>query len=755
MKKLLTYLLIGVMIMITTSADYKTAISASSRESRITGTLTLTDNTVISITDADIVKDSLYIDEAIVPGDDFAIGSANAAECGVKLRLPNDNVDGAELKLSYGIKNELITGQEYGGGILAYILQPGDIGYDADRVKGLILSETASAAHFSSVDDALLGTTSSDFGEGANNTAELVAQGDASAAQYAASTSTEGGYSDWYIPSVDEWAAIYSNKSKITTITTEYLWTSTEIDADNAYGFSFDTGVAGSAPKNYNYYYRSIRSFEIPVWEEVPLGTYTVNEPNRGINYIDIVAFDNMISYDKFVDESDSPDAPIPLEYYIDRAPNIGFHTPKLYTSNGEWIVINGFSQASEYDSLADISVLLTTNTIDTLDVLYSDINRTLTIKLANVTASKNTDQKIYDAIFALGTVGTLDSDMKRFMYFSEVTVSADWNSTAIESAETEYKKCEEMPITELSTLSNLTIEESRPDGTGYNKRNSIFEVAIFTATNARVTRYNRMEFVKPYKAGIDRTIAKNERIGRTKVNDGKVKITKVILPVQDRIFASGTDGQVLELPNMEFFFQLSNSALQTACDNILSEVTQSEYVPFEFDFIGDPSLQPGDWITIEDTNDLSANVDTMITHSTWRYRGKHTLRGVGNTKPTLTPLSKPQQSVDNLRNTLIPATFTDATYENSWVSFGSPHYDAGYRLAGKTVTLRGVVKNGTVGASIFTLPSNMRPTKSLVMVVLSNSAIGRVTIVSNGTVVVSSGNNAWVSLDGISFELD
>jgi hypothetical protein len=103
----------------------------------------------------------------------------------------------------------------------------------------------------------------------------------------------------------------------------------------------------------------------------------------------------------------------------------------------------------------------------------------------------------------------------------------------------------------------------------------------------------------------------------------------------------------------------------------------------------------------------------------------------------------------------LIPATFTDATYENSWVSYGSPHYGAGYRLAGKTVTLRGVVKNGTVGASIFTLPSNMRPTKNLIMVVLSNGAIGRVTIVSDGTVVVSTGNNAWVSLDGISFELD
>jgi hypothetical protein len=65
------------------------------------------------------------------------------------------------------------------------------------------------------------------------------------------------------------------------------------------------------------------------------------------------------------------------------------------------------------------------------------------------------------------------------------------------------------------------------------------------------------------------------------------------------------------------------------------------------------------------------------------------------------------------LRATLIPATFTDATYENSWVTYSAAYYPAGYRLAGKTVSLRGFVKSGSSGSVIFTLPANIRPTKA------------------------------------------
>src|SRR5690606_39132621 len=48
------------------SAAYKTAIQQNVRDVRITGTITLKDNSVINITDEDIVQGSLYITEQCV-----------------------------------------------------------------------------------------------------------------------------------------------------------------------------------------------------------------------------------------------------------------------------------------------------------------------------------------------------------------------------------------------------------------------------------------------------------------------------------------------------------------------------------------------------------------------------------------------------------------------------------------------------------------------------------------------------------------
>ena len=47
------------------SAAYKTAIEQNVRDVRITGTITLKDNSVINITDEDIVQGSLYITGAM------------------------------------------------------------------------------------------------------------------------------------------------------------------------------------------------------------------------------------------------------------------------------------------------------------------------------------------------------------------------------------------------------------------------------------------------------------------------------------------------------------------------------------------------------------------------------------------------------------------------------------------------------------------------------------------------------------------
>lgn len=94
-------------------------------------------------------------------------------------------------------------------------------------------------------------------------------------------------------------------------------------------------------------------------------------------------------------------------------------------------------------------------------------------------------------------------------------------------------------------------------------------------------------------------------------------------------------------------------------------------------------------------------------------------------------------------------------TFQNSWVNYGTPHNVAGYyRDPLVVVHLRGVVKSGTVasGTPIFTLPVGYRPAARELRVVISNGAIGRCDVYDDGRVCAESGNNAWFSLDGISF---
>jgi hypothetical protein len=89
----------------------------------------------------------------------------------------------------------------------------------------------------------------------------------------------------------------------------------------------------------------------------------------------------------------------------------------------------------------------------------------------------------------------------------------------------------------------------------------------------------------------------------------------------------------------------------------------------------------------------------------------------------------------------------------NSWVYYGAPYNTPGfYRDAIGTVHLRGMIKNGTLAAAAFTLPSGYRPVAQELHPVVSNGAFGLITLLADGTVHMTTVNNTYVSLDGITF---
>jgi hypothetical protein len=92
-------------------------------------------------------------------------------------------------------------------------------------------------------------------------------------------------------------------------------------------------------------------------------------------------------------------------------------------------------------------------------------------------------------------------------------------------------------------------------------------------------------------------------------------------------------------------------------------------------------------------------------------------------------------------------------TLLNSWINYGSPYIEAGYfKDVWGMVHLRGMVKNGTMGQAIFTLPLGYRPPGGSHFPVASNDAWGEAYIDISGNVIPAAGSNAWFCLNGIIF---
>ncbi|MDD5276894.1 MAG: DNRLRE domain-containing protein [Methylovulum sp.] len=159
---------------------------------------------------------------------------------------------------------KLSVGDSDLGGKVAYILQAGDLGYDANVQHGLIAApnDQSTSATWGCYGSAIAGADGIAIGSGNQDTSDIITG--CTTAGIAAKICADlvlNGYSDWYLPSKDELNKLFVNRTTIGSFSSALYWSASEYNDNYAWIQYFGSGDQFGGLKNTGFYVHAIRAF--------------------------------------------------------------------------------------------------------------------------------------------------------------------------------------------------------------------------------------------------------------------------------------------------------------------------------------------------------------------------------------------------------------------------------------------------------------------------------------------------------------